>query len=434
VTVRGNGLDSQVRYTTTVDFDHDATHLEIFVNDSLNKDHREVQKTLDVTQSQQFHFVLSASDWSATAETGVRMAIFDGSGQSVFTWDVADGATRGRDVFLDQGCYTVRFTTAAPTSDTTLLFQLSGAISSESLGPQLRDTTQQPVEKADSSTLSQITFFWLPYRSAEQFPQFMAPTNVASLPLNYSNEGNVSRPIISTTIASLVQSDVKLDGLAVDSDNEQMTAFLPLAAGNFPSHARHGVIAAAGQAASMEFLRELTSHRDGFEESSRSKYSHDSIIVTPASLNWQANVSSSGLLPDLSVISMADTEFLPWLQSQPLQPSSANDEVDHVALATVFSAIEELEDLGFTSSEGPRQANLTILTLGVSALVAAVGLFPLMRRRDLFRSMCRRFFKSFRIRSDNSVQTARETRLRSRLRRRAHYALFSDPRSACQES
>ncbi len=179
VDVRGGNLtDRDAPFVVEVDFAQDATHLQTFVNDSLSRDQREVSRTLQVTQSQQFHFVLAASDWSTAAETGVRMTILDSVGRAVFTLAVPDGATRRQDVILDQGRYVVRFTRATTDGDTPLLFQLSGMTLSVPLGPQLRDTTQQPVDSPTASALPQLSFYWLPYNSTD------SPTLIArGLPL-----------------------------------------------------------------------------------------------------------------------------------------------------------------------------------------------------------------------------------------------------------
>jgi hypothetical protein len=161
----------QAAYAVEADFAQDGAHLETYVNQTLDRGTREFASTLQVLQSQQFHFVLSASDWSAPVETGVRMTISDAGGRVVFTTAVADGATRSMDVLLDPGAYTVRFTRAAEQGADAqpLLFQLKGRTLSDSMGPQLRDTTLGPVESAAAVT-PEVTFFWLPYRPGGTLP------------------------------------------------------------------------------------------------------------------------------------------------------------------------------------------------------------------------------------------------------------------------
>jgi hypothetical protein len=155
----------ELPYEIEVDFDHNASHLQTLVNESLAPDARDFTGTLVVAQSQQFHFVLSATDWSAPVETGVRMTISDANGRPIFTFAVPDGATRSADVFLDAGRYTVRFTRANEQGGNAqpLLFQLSATVLSDPLGPQLRDTALNPVEASTAPATTALTFYWLPF-------------------------------------------------------------------------------------------------------------------------------------------------------------------------------------------------------------------------------------------------------------------------------
>ena len=105
----------------------------------------EALRDLQVSQSQEVHFQLSATDWSARAATGVRMTITDTTGRVVYALSAADGATRSGDVFLDAGRYTVRFSRAAQGRDATpVMFQLSGIGLSEPLGPQCATRRGRP--------------------------------------------------------------------------------------------------------------------------------------------------------------------------------------------------------------------------------------------------------------------------------------------------
>jgi hypothetical protein len=165
ITIRSEQpIDDDAEYYMVADFAQDAGHLQTFVNDSLDRGQYQAQRTLQVVQSQAFHFILAASDWSDPAQTGVRMTILDATGRTVYAMEAADGVTRSGDVFLDQGAYTVQFRRMAAGADTPVIFQLSGLTLSDPLGPQLRDTTQEPVDSA--STSSQLTFYWLPFSGA----------------------------------------------------------------------------------------------------------------------------------------------------------------------------------------------------------------------------------------------------------------------------
>jgi len=149
-------------FELTVDYALVSNHLETYVNDSLAQDQRSVSRTLQVNQSEQFHFVLGASDFSAPTETAVRMEIVDQQGRIAYTMSVAAGTLRSGDVFLDPGRYSVVFARATDGVDTPVIFELSGLTASEPLGPQLQDTTNEPLDAPAASALRQLAFYWLP--------------------------------------------------------------------------------------------------------------------------------------------------------------------------------------------------------------------------------------------------------------------------------
>jgi hypothetical protein len=162
-------LTQPTDFDVDIDFAQDSTHLQVFVNQSLGSGQVDYAATLRVLQSQEFHFVLSATDWSAPVQTGVRMTIYNADGQAVFTTAVADGASRRVDVFLNAGQYTVRFTRANDQGGTLqpIMFELSGKTESDPLGPQLRDTALAPVESIVAPIAPPVTFYWLPYTPAD---------------------------------------------------------------------------------------------------------------------------------------------------------------------------------------------------------------------------------------------------------------------------
>jgi hypothetical protein len=156
------GPGGAAEYELEVDFAQDGTHLESYVSDSIPAGQTELLRTLVVTRSQQFHFVLGTSDWGDMAETGLRMDVLDAAGRTVFSTTAPDGGVRTADVFLDAGEYTVRFARATPGAGGRLLVQLGGLVQSEPFGPQLRDTTLAPVSD-EAVDLHAVTYFWLPY-------------------------------------------------------------------------------------------------------------------------------------------------------------------------------------------------------------------------------------------------------------------------------
>jgi hypothetical protein len=163
------GAAPEARYEVDVDFDLDGRHLQTFVNDTLVPGTQAVARVLQVVESQQFQFVLSATDWGAAAAAGARMTIFDAAGRQVFTLAAASGASRFAEVFLDRGSYAVQFTRDARPGDTLtpVLFELSGLSQSDSLGPQVRDTTLVAVDPSAAATMPAPSFFWLPAGSTD---------------------------------------------------------------------------------------------------------------------------------------------------------------------------------------------------------------------------------------------------------------------------
>jgi hypothetical protein len=148
-------------YVVDIDFGLDGRHLQTFVNDTLDRGTATVARVLQVAESQQFQFVLSASDWGAAATTGVRMTILDASGRAVFSLTAASGASRFAEAFLNRGRYTVLFTRSGGPGAalTPVLFELSGLSTSDSLGPQVRDTTLAAATSA--SAMPAPSFFFL---------------------------------------------------------------------------------------------------------------------------------------------------------------------------------------------------------------------------------------------------------------------------------
>lgn len=168
-----------------IDFAQDVSELATLVSDTLASSDYQLRRTLMVRASQQFHLVLSAAALGGLTPAGVRMTIVDPEGVAVFTLVAPDGATRTGDVFLNAGTYTVQlvragehafvppgppstryhdYKTAAGTR-APLLIELRGTGVSEPIGPQLRDTTDQPLEPPAS--VPPPSFFWLPFQSAQ---------------------------------------------------------------------------------------------------------------------------------------------------------------------------------------------------------------------------------------------------------------------------
>jgi hypothetical protein len=165
------------RYEVDIDFAMDGSHLQTFVNDTLDRGTTADARVLQVEESQAFQFVLSASDWGAAAMAGVRMTVIDATGRDVFALAAPPGASRVGTVFLDVGRYTVEFTRTTGPADTLtpVLFELNGLSQSDSLGPQLRDTTLAPAEASVAAAVPPPSFFWFPAGSAAPSSPSVAP-------------------------------------------------------------------------------------------------------------------------------------------------------------------------------------------------------------------------------------------------------------------
>ena len=161
-----------------VDYALNGDDLETYVSDSLSQGQYSAARTLQVNQSQEFNFVLAATDWSVPTPAGVRMEIENQDGQTVYSMSVANGAQQVGDIFLDEGQYTVTFTRATAGVDTPVAFTLSALTTSDRLGPQLRGTIQEPLDSPTASALPQLTFYWLPYE----------PNLAAASMVNYASQ------------------------------------------------------------------------------------------------------------------------------------------------------------------------------------------------------------------------------------------------------
>ncbi|MCA9246848.1 MAG: matrixin family metalloprotease [Planctomycetales bacterium] len=207
IEVRGQQLTARDSvYEIEVDFALDGTHLETYVNESLASGISESWRTLQVEQTQQFHFQLSASDWGHARETGVVMEIFDTAGLRRFQLAAPDGATRTGDVLLEPGAYQVRFARNAGGATLPVVFELNGLSSTSPLGPQLRDTTREPVASSAALPLDQLAFYWLPQGVAPVASQ--ATVQLPAAPLQ------VARHVVSNDTTPLAAGEQRLENAA----------------------------------------------------------------------------------------------------------------------------------------------------------------------------------------------------------------------------
>lgn len=165
VRIHGDQYPIPTDFELEVDFAQDATHLEQLAVGRLAAGEVQTLRSLNAARSSELHWVLSTSDWSMPQETGLQMTVFDAAGRAVYTLNAADGASRGGDLFLAAGSYTLRFARANGDVNTPVNFTLSGMTLSESLGPQLRDTTQTPADSGGNAA-ALLTAYWSPGASS----------------------------------------------------------------------------------------------------------------------------------------------------------------------------------------------------------------------------------------------------------------------------
>jgi hypothetical protein len=182
-------------------------------------------RLLDVVDGQQFHFILSAGGAGAPGGAGVHMTITDPAGRLVFALTAGDGTTRAGNVFLDAGAYQVTFTaTGAGGAPATVGFELSGwgLWGWSWLGPQLNDTTQQPLEPSAAATPpAPASFFFLPENVTDlsaaltsRGPSFqLAGAAVAASPA-----GSLASARLASPAAPPAGSNFPLAGVAVRRD------------------------------------------------------------------------------------------------------------------------------------------------------------------------------------------------------------------------
>jgi Matrixin len=133
-------------YLLGANFRTQAIVLETLVDDTLSATDTVDTYSLQSSQVQLFHFVLSVDTGGAAPGIAVRMQLFDQNGVLVLTLDCHDGETISANVSLNQATYTARFCGAsqsgAPICDTT--YQLLGVSLSDPLDPTPTDPTLPP--------------------------------------------------------------------------------------------------------------------------------------------------------------------------------------------------------------------------------------------------------------------------------------------------
>jgi hypothetical protein len=106
------GTNNTGNYLLGMDYITAPIVLTQFASNALSGTTNQNFYTMNVGVTQFTHFVLSASDPTATVATAVRMCIYDQNGNIIFTLDAIAGQTVSANVLLKQGSYTVSFVAA----------------------------------------------------------------------------------------------------------------------------------------------------------------------------------------------------------------------------------------------------------------------------------------------------------------------------------
>lgn len=209
IVLRGTKLGTgHANFLVTVNFSRDENSLWQLVSSTVDAHSPDSVRTLDVRQSQQFHFVLSTTDSKSPADSGVQMAVVNVSGQTVFSMFATNGESRFADIFLGRGMYTLRFSSTNSANTAKISFELRGYVVTEPLGPPLRDTTLQPVDSPALSPLPQLASFWLP---GGRGPHPTAASIAGLPPAPLSVTINSGRATVPKAQASLAAFNIGVD-------------------------------------------------------------------------------------------------------------------------------------------------------------------------------------------------------------------------------
>jgi hypothetical protein len=145
------GSHNTGNYYLGIEFGARAINPQTFATGTLTAAAPQAIQTLQVNESQLFHFTLSGSTGGAPTGAAVRMTIYDKNGNVLFTQVVLDGETRSVTLFLAPGTYVFRFAAAtrsgAPLPAFTYL--LGGLSLSDPIGPQQIDPSSTPPPPSD---------------------------------------------------------------------------------------------------------------------------------------------------------------------------------------------------------------------------------------------------------------------------------------------
>jgi Matrixin len=157
------GLRNTGNYFLGIDFSSKAVNLQTFTSGTLSDASRQDFRTLQVTQSQLFHFALAVDSGAVPVDTAVKMTVYDQAGNVVTTLTSLNGEVQSTTLFLAPGTYTIRFAggtrTGAPLPPTA--YVLHGLSISDPVGPQATDPTLAPSNVPPPPTPTDLGYYWL---------------------------------------------------------------------------------------------------------------------------------------------------------------------------------------------------------------------------------------------------------------------------------
>jgi hypothetical protein len=141
-----NGPNSTGNYFLGAEFNSAAVNLQKLSSGTVNQAASQTLGTLQVAESQLYHWELSASSAQASAATGLVMTIYDQFGNVVSSLTVMNGQTKSLTVFLAPGNYTVQISgiTTDGSPFAPLSYSLFGLGLSDPIGPTTTNPTSTP--------------------------------------------------------------------------------------------------------------------------------------------------------------------------------------------------------------------------------------------------------------------------------------------------
>ncbi|MCI0457242.1 MAG: matrixin family metalloprotease [Gemmataceae bacterium] len=140
-----HGANNVGNYFLGVDFSSRAVQLEAIAGGTLSDSDRSTAGRFEVTQSQLFHFVLSATARDGSTSASVRLTVRDATGAVLGSTTTQTGQPVSLTVFLKAGAYRVEIEASTATGPVPLLdWALKGIRINDPIGPEEEDTTEAP--------------------------------------------------------------------------------------------------------------------------------------------------------------------------------------------------------------------------------------------------------------------------------------------------